>query len=277
MTIADWGTETDPDSARDDDTIRARRLIDDRKEVTDRVVDRMAKIRARSVCAVLPPERLVERGDRRWALSAPSLADLYGVDSTEPFRDQPAAAVGTAFLVKPDAVATALHVARRVGNGEKLRFVFGYDVRNRRATTVFEEDDVYLGLKVFSACSRTDTALVQLDRPVTGPRPLRLRLQAPVADGEPIYLIGFPAGLPAKYANNARVVPNEDAKFFSANIDVMICNSGSPVFSLRRHDVVGIASRGPIGFTTYNDRLVSYLQRESDRDVVISRIENLKW
>src|SRR5205823_2613763 len=163
------------------------------------------KTRARSVCAVFPPARLMERRDARWALAAPTLADLYGVDSTEPFRDQPVAAVGTAFLVKPDVVATALHVARRINNGEHLRFVFGFDVRNGRARTVFEMEDVYFGVKVSSGRSGTDTALVHLDRRVTERDPLPLRLDAAVEDGEPIYLIGFPAGLPAKYAGQARV------------------------------------------------------------------------
>lgn len=277
MTVTTMGSERHPDQDQEDynDAIRLRRWIDDRREVTDPIVGTEARVFAESVCAVVPVSRMAQRYDRRWVLAAPAFADMYNLDESEPFREQPVAAVGTAFLVASNVVATALHVARRIENGESIHFVFGYRVQDRQTRTVFEVDDIYVGRDVFSIRQRTDTALIRLDRDVAGRSPLLLRLDAPLMEGEPIYVIGHPAGLPAKYAGNARAVPNDDPDFFSANLDVMICNSGSPVFSRDHHDVVGVASRGPVGFITFNQRLVTSMERRDDYAVVISRIANL--
>lgn len=257
-------------------TVRAiGRFQDDRKEVTEPGVPTMAMERAASVCAVLPISRIEERRDGKWALSAPTLADFYDVASTEPFRDQPVAAVGTAFLVRRQVIATALHVATRVTSAQELCFVFGYDVRNGRPRTVFDADDVYMGGDILWGHRDEDIALVSLQRPVRGRRALPLRLRAKVRANEKVYVVGYPAGLPAKYADQACVTDNRATHFFKTNLDIMMCNSGSPVFSSDRHDVIGIVSRGPIGFTMYNERLVSYFDQDED-DVLVSRITNLR-
>ena len=259
-----------------------KRFRDHRKEVTDSDVPEKARMRAGSVCAVFPTSRIEERRDGKWALSAPTLADFYGVAPTEPFRDQPVAAVGTAFLIRRQVVATALHVAARVTSAQKLRFVFGFDVHNNRARSVFDADDVYMGGEVLWGHRDEDIALVKLDRPVRQRVSLRLRTRSRVRRNEGIYVIGYPAGLPAKFADHATVTGNDEGHFFrSKNLDIMTCNSGSPVFSSERHDVVGIVSHGPIGFRSLDDdKLESYFDQD-EGDVLISRITNLcsacKW
>lgn len=252
-----------------------RRFEDDRKEVTDESLHPKARERAGSVCAVIPFSRVEERRDAKWVLSAPTMADFYDVDSSEPFRHQPVAAVGTAFLVKRDVVATALHVATRVTSAQELCFVFGYEVRNGHTRTVFDPGDVYLGAEILWGHRGADIALVRLDRQAKDRPTVPLRLRSRIQDEEDVYVIGFPAGLPAKFADHARVTENPPGgRFFSANLDVMLCNSGSPIFSGRRHDVVGIVSRGPIGFTSRDEKLVSFFDQDED-DAVISRITNL--
>ncbi|MCP4151268.1 MAG: trypsin-like peptidase domain-containing protein, partial [bacterium] len=61
--------------------------------------------------------------------------------------------------------------------------------------------------------------------------------------GEPVYVIGHPVGLPLKYSPGAKVSDTR-AAYFSADLDIYSCNSGSPVFNSTDHTVVGIVVRG---------------------------------
>lgn len=249
---------------------------DDRKELFDDAVPREAQGRAKAVCAVVPLTRLDERRDGKWALSAPTLASAYNAASKERFRDQPVAAVGTAFLIAPNVVATAAHVANRAGTAEKLRFVFGFRVNRWGTTVVFDAQDVYEGLEIIFADPHTDVALIQLDRSVEGDRwPLALR-SGVVKNGEALYIIGHPMGLPAKFADNATARLNGSTTRFNADLDVMQSNSGSPVFSAETHEVVGIAIEGPIGYVIRSGRLVStFCHTDETVGIQVSHITNL--
>jgi hypothetical protein len=81
-----------------------------------------------------------------------------------------------------------------------------------------------------------------------GRAPLKVSLHD-VAKGQELYMIGHPAGLPAKYADDAVVVDlREDRKLFSADLDAYGGNSGSPVFDKATGRVVGVLVAGENDF-----------------------------
>ncbi len=92
----------------------------------------------------------------------------------------------------------------------------------------------------------TDYALIRLDRPVKGRRPLPLQNQ-PAHTGDVIYSIGYPSGLPAKVMDQA-TVRSSHSEYFMANLDVFVGNSGSAVFNAKTNEVIGVLVRGEEDF-----------------------------
>ncbi|UCD51863.1 MAG: trypsin-like peptidase domain-containing protein, partial [Phycisphaerales bacterium] len=86
--------------------------------------------------------------------------------------------------------------------------------------------------------------LVRLDRAVKGVTPLALRRTGQVADGQPVLMVGYPWGVPRKYAAGAIVRENAESTYFQANVDAYRGNSGSPVINLDSMVVDGLLVRG---------------------------------
>ena len=125
------------------------------------------------------------------------------------------------------------------------RFVFGYrllasgQVQNRIPNSA-----IYRGVQVLADReAAADFAVVRLDRNVSPQVPLPIQRSGAVAVNTPLYVIGYPSGLPAKVATGAHVIAS-NADFFRANLDTYGGNSGSPVFNATNDKVVGVLVRG---------------------------------
>ena len=117
------------------------------------------------------------------------------------------------------------------------------------------KSEVYRGVEIVArkyTKSGTDYALVRLDRPVEGHKPLVLASED--ADKhDTVYVMGHPSGLPIKYAGGAHVLSSWGFNpYFKANLDTYGGNSGSPVFNAD-HEVVGILVRGDTDFISVGD------------------------
>jgi hypothetical protein len=165
--------------------------------------------------------------------------------SGERFATQPRAALGTAFLVGPDMVATAAHVLL----GEDLttlRLVFDFAV-----TKVGENPktcrEIYRISKLHASDTgngRYDWALVQLKRAVVGGVPLTF------AEGSyglhrhmPIYMWGHSAGTPKKFVEGSVLSNDATTWTIRTKLDAFGGDSGSPVFN-QDHQVVGVLFGG---------------------------------
>lgn len=145
--------------------------------------------------------------------------------------------------------------ASTLGN---TRFVFGFRMMDETVSvTKFTQDQVYLGAVIVAhkldEHTGEDWAIVRLDRPVVGCKPLKFRKDGKVSDGEEVYVIGYPSGLPCKISDNASVRDNSMSLIFRANLDTYGGNSGSPVFNRVTHEVEGILVRGGEDFEFVTD------------------------
>lgn len=220
---------------------------DDRQEVFQ-VPDAAVREVAESTAAMIPNRSLVASTRGSINISGRSYGSAYGLCKDEPFFDQTAAANCSGFLVGENLLATAGHCIKET-DCANFSFVFGFKMTDAQ-TQVLEvgNDQVYKCKRIVSRelTRQQDYALVELDRPVVGVRPLRLQqVDAKVAD--PIIVIGHPAGLPTKVASNAGV-RRLDNGFFVANLDTYGGNSGSAVFNANTLEVVGILVRGEQDF-----------------------------
>jgi hypothetical protein len=242
------------------DRQRAIYGTDDRKDlyhVTQPALQRVAD----AVAALVKSTDLKQRNDGTFKLSTTSYRAEYDLCGSEPFAAQPLGCFCTGFLVGPDVIATAGHCVTSLASLRRIRFVFGFRMLDpQHARTVFGPDDVYRGAEIIGRRlteGGADWALVRLDRPVVDRRPLKVRRSGKVANNQKLFVIGHPNGLPAKYADGARVRHNTPTSFFAANLDTYGGNSGSPVFDQATRVVEGILVRGENDFVSNGDCSIS--------------------
>jgi len=181
-------------------------------------------------------------------LATESYAEGYGLCKEEPFYDQVTGAFCSGSLVAPDIIMTAGHCVKSEDACKDTKFVFGFAVKAKGVMpSEVPASEVY-------GCSQligreqvgtgADWALIRLDRKVTGHAPLKYNTADTVKNGDPLIVIGHPAGLPTKIAGGATVRDASPKGYYVANLDTYGGNSGSAVFNGRTGVIEGILVRG---------------------------------
>lgn len=173
----------------------------------------------------------------------------YNLSNYESFHDQymVSGRVCTGFLVEEDIIATAGHCAND-DNAAGLRFVFGFRMQDPTTPVIrIPNSNIYKGVKIAYStydrkCIGSDWSLVKLDRKVEGQTIAKLSGKD-VFSEQQVYVLGYPCGLPLKYAPGANVRDVKDDSF-GANLDIYMGNSGSPIFNSDTHEVIGIVVNG---------------------------------
>jgi len=221
---------------------------DNRKDFFQ-IEDKKAKENALSTTAIVKKDSLIDQGNGYSLLKTGTFGEIYNLYQEEPFYFQPSSRglLFTGFLVDEDVVATAGHKVNRE-NVRDFRFIFGYHMESENnPVTRIPNDQVYQGIETLD-CTYTrdraelDWALVRLDRKVKGKRPLTLSQQEISCNNE-VYVIGYPVGLPLKYAAGARICDCNETNFLS-DLDIYSGNSGSPIFDSKTNEVVGMIIQG---------------------------------
>ena len=179
----------------------------------------------------------------------------YKLESRERFYSEPDGAFCSGALISPDVVATAGHCVTSAKDCRDAKFVFGFSLSHPDSNpNAVPASEVY-GCAGLIARKYTDDgqdwSLVRLSRPVPNHPPLALDSDARPRVGEPLFMIGYPSGLPAKVSENARIVSVSTSGYFSADLDDAAGNSGSPVFDARTDLVEGLLVRGEPDFVKH--------------------------
>lgn len=172
----------------------------------------------------------------------------------EPFREQPSAGFCSGFLVGPDIMVTAGHCVDSQTRCDTTSFVFdfGYLAPNDDLSSV-PQNNVYTCKTILAQeldrDTKSDFAIIKLDRPVEGREPLKYKKSGMTKPGTNLLVIGHPSGLPTKVAADATVRSSDESNpYFTANLDTFGGNSGSAVFNLDTGEVEGILVRGEMDF-----------------------------
>jgi hypothetical protein len=219
---------------------------DDRQDVYQLAGQSLAD--SDSVVALFPESQVNDLGDGTAALLTGNYGDYYNLCPSERFRDQPIGSFCTGVLVAPDIIATAAHCLTDMHIAD-IRFIFGYQMRDQATPNlVINNLDIYTGVAVIASQldrnTGSDWALIRLDRPVVNHHIARIREAGTVSDGNALFLIGHPMGLPSKFAGGGIVRENRYRAVFIENLDSYPGNSGSPVFNSATHVVEGLQVRG---------------------------------
>jgi MYXO-CTERM domain-containing protein len=194
------------------------------------------------------------------AIEAPELAAVAGLCADERFSAQPSVVRASGVLIADDLLVTAGHVFKGDEDCRRFRYVFGYTLEPGETAPHVERDDVYECAELvqriespLDARCQWDLAVIRLSRPVhAGLVPVQLRsgpTGATAVAGEPLAVIGFPSGLPAKVDLGARVIDPraEHGDYFTLDSDTFFASSGSGVFDGDGR-LLGIFARGGTDF-----------------------------
>jgi hypothetical protein len=196
---------------------------------------------ADSAVALFPASQVRDRGDGTSELLTMPYGQSRNLCPSERFWQQPSGSYCSGVLVAADVIATAGHCI--VGEAmPAYTYVFGYQMRN--ATTpevIINNSDIYRGVAVIAwqlDNDGLDWALIRLDRPVVGHHIAPIRQAGMIRKEHPVHAIGFPMGLPLKFAPG-HVQSTTDVSLFTS-IPSYPGNSGSPIFNSSSHEVEGI-------------------------------------
>ena len=202
-----------------------------------------------AVVAVIDVSLLREEAGR-FVLRLEKLGRLgcaFNLCSDQWFLDQWLAASGTGFLIKRKYLVAAADTVTEE-NLEDIRFVRGFKLSSAGSIdTTFSPSEVLRGVAIHA--SHLGCVLVELSADVMDADPLPVRIDGGISRG--FYMMGYPRGLPIKYADDAVLLGVSDS-YFSATLDAFMGNSGSPVFGVESQEVEGgVLFWGPTVFQWY--------------------------
>ncbi|NLE87011.1 MAG: trypsin-like peptidase domain-containing protein [Myxococcales bacterium] len=189
------------------------------------------------------------------SLGSWTLEERLNVCSDERFASQPALSSCSGTLIDDDIVVTAGHC---INSCNDSKFVFDYTMTSPSTLGTITSDDVYSCVRILARTQHStglDYAVVQLDRPVVGRTPAPVRVaDTALPIGTDLVVAGYPSRLPLKLADGATLRSNDlDLRYFVANLDTFVGNSGSGVFDQSTGEFVGILVRGAQDYVADGD------------------------
>jgi V8-like Glu-specific endopeptidase len=230
---------------------------DDRRDYFESDNDLWRARTAQSIVAMMETGDLDIASDGTVQIDGDTFGPTYGLCRDERFYDQINAADCSATLIDDDLVLTAGHCVQSNSACQRQRWVFRFFMESETELASIVEEDIYRCSQLVvqelseSRSGRLDYAILQLDRPAT-PRfePAPVARNVAMTVGEPVTIIGFGSGLPAKIDDGGKVTEarTNTLDYFEATTDSFGGNSGSGVFNARG-EVVGILVNGQNDYT----------------------------
>ncbi|MCH9661394.1 MAG: serine protease [Bacteroidetes bacterium] len=235
---------------------------DDRRdwwEIKDQKIKKLAK----ASVAFFNEKHLSPLGsDGKYSLTYKN--DLKGQNTlcpseTENFFLQRTGAFCSGVLIGENTILTAAHCVAEASQNEKIprvenvRYVFGFIAPDKDSlgNTTFESNQVYAGADVEYYNNLEDWAIITLDTSEVNKipaKPVTEIQKDKISDFGKVFVIGYPAGLPLKYAPNSWVRDNTPDNTFTADLDTFGGNSGSGVYNQDTNSLVGILTEGEPDF-----------------------------
>lgn len=227
-------------------------LKDDRVDI-EKVKNREIKELSKSIPALILKRNLISKDQDRFLIKSRSYTKDFGFCEDEKFvKKQALVANCSAFLVGEDIIGTAAHC---ISEDQKMGLkdyavVFDYkaDSNGHSPKHVLKNNVYYFKEFIkneYEWVHFKDYALIRLTKAVEDREPLVLNTGSRVSVGTPLFILGYPLGLPLKYQPNGEVLSTDNkTNSFRHQLDTFSVNSGSAVFNANTKEIVGIHVRG---------------------------------
>jgi len=238
---------------------------DDRLDYAE-IIDSELKSLAHSTVALIENHNMVyDQVFDQYVLKNPDTS--LKLCSNEKFRHQPTWAFCSGSLVAPDIILTAGHCIEDKKTCKETNFVFDYTYLNSKTQlNSFAASNVYKCSEIIYSVNEkkgADFALIRLDRAVTGREVLELS-NVDAGLGDDLLMIGHPAGYPTKFTMNVKVRDQSNPHYLVVSADSYVGNSGSSVFDVKNHKIVGVLDRGEQDYTLQNSCFASKVCLENE-------------
>lgn len=179
----------------------------------------------------------------------PTLANNHRFCRDEIFADQPLGARCSGVLLKDGRVLTVEHcvvnletVDYKTTTLADLRFVFDFEAPDPSGPSTHATSPLITckpreGSQPIPTLNRAMFVELDPDCPVIAAERGTTIAEKPPGQGEAVYAIGYPRGLPAKFSGWGTI--SSPGSILEALLDIAPGNSGSPVFNAA-HELVGV-------------------------------------
>lgn len=194
--------------------------------------------------------------------------------SGERFATDPTSAFCSGTLIDDDLVLTAGHCITSSSDCARTRFVFKYYRTTASSLETVTSEDVFSCAQIVARDERVtaegsiDYAVIRLNRsaaPRFTPAPVR-RSESALVTGQRVAVIGSGSGVPLKIDSGGAVREPGDGASFLATTDTFGGNSGSGVYDVVHHEVVGVLVEGDTDYVARGSCQVVNVCRETACD-----------